>query len=115
MALFTSYYTRQLALRPEAVPGGDYQQEGEKAVQASVARRTVDYAAPYVLWLQVGRGAGAQGRGWKRGAREPIAHRRRRRAVLHAPLTLLPPSLHLTHPPRARVRRSGCWCEARLT
>jgi hypothetical protein len=53
MALYTSYYLRQLALRgPDA--GGELQQEGEKAVQKTVDRRTVDYAAPYVTWFEVG-------------------------------------------------------------
>ena len=53
MALYTSYYLRQLALRgPDA--GGELQQEGEKAVQKTVDRRTVDYAAPYVTWFKVG-------------------------------------------------------------
>lgn len=52
MALYTSYYTRQIALRGEAGPA-ELQQEGEKSVQKSVARRTVDFAAPYVTWFEV--------------------------------------------------------------
>lgn len=53
MALYTSYYTRQLALREQAGAGrGELQQEGEKSVQASVARRTVDYAGPYISWFE---------------------------------------------------------------
>ena len=54
MALYTSYYTRQLALRAEAGAPGDLQQEGEKTVQKTVARRTVDLTGPYVEWMQVG-------------------------------------------------------------
>jgi len=56
MALYTSYYTRQLALREAAGgpgAGGDLQQEGEKLVQKTVARRTVDYTAPYITWFEV--------------------------------------------------------------
>lgn len=53
MALYTSYYTRQLALRGDAAGPGDLQQEGEKSVQKTVARRTVDYTGPYVEWFEV--------------------------------------------------------------
>lgn len=58
MALYTSYYTRQLALREAAGGGaaGDLQQEGEKTAQKSVARRTVDFTAPYITWFEVGAG-----------------------------------------------------------
>lgn len=52
MALYTSYYTRQLALRT-AGTGNELQQEGEKTVQKTVARRTVDYVAPYITWFEV--------------------------------------------------------------
>ncbi|KAI3436421.1 hypothetical protein D9Q98_005838 [Chlorella vulgaris] len=51
MALYTSYYTRQLALRP-AGAGGELQQEGEKLFQKTVARRTVDYTGPFVTWFE---------------------------------------------------------------
>ncbi len=55
--LACSYYTRQLALREQAGAGrGELQQEGEKSVQASVARRTIDYAGPYISWFEVGPG-----------------------------------------------------------
>ena len=54
MALYTSYYTRQLALRGPDGGGAELQQEGEKTVQQTVARRTVDYAGPYVTWFEVG-------------------------------------------------------------
>ena len=60
MALYTSFYTRQLALRPEALGGGGVEQEGEKTHQKTVARRTVDYAGPYVTWFEVRVGWG----GW---------------------------------------------------
>jgi hypothetical protein len=30
------------------------QQEGEKTVQKTVPRRTVDFAGPFVAWLEVG-------------------------------------------------------------
>lgn len=53
MALYTSYYTRQLALRGDGGAGLEMQQEGEKAVQKSVPRRTVDYGGPYVTWFEV--------------------------------------------------------------
>lgn len=53
MALYTSYYARQLALRPESITGGDQTVEGEKAVQKSVARRTVDFTGPYLSWIEV--------------------------------------------------------------
>ncbi len=52
MALYTSYYTRQLALRPTGA-GGELQQEGEKLFQKTVARRTVDYTGPFVTWFEV--------------------------------------------------------------
>ncbi|KAG7669287.1 hypothetical protein Ndes2526B_g05588 [Nannochloris sp. 'desiccata'] len=52
MALYTSYYARQLALRPETITGGDQQVEGEKAVQKSVARRMVDFTGPYLSWIE---------------------------------------------------------------
>jgi hypothetical protein len=52
MALYTSYYTRQLALRPTGT-GNELQQEGEKTLQKTVARRTVDYSAPYITWFEV--------------------------------------------------------------
>jgi hypothetical protein len=52
MALYTSYYARQLALRPETITGGDQTVEGEKTVQKSVARRTVDFTGPYLSWIE---------------------------------------------------------------
>lgn len=54
MALYTSYYTRQLALKEAAggPGGGELQQEGEKSVQKSVAHRTVDFGAPYITWFE---------------------------------------------------------------
>lgn len=55
LACACSYYTRQLALRP-AGAGNELQQEGEKTVQKTVARRTIDYAGPYVTWFEVGCG-----------------------------------------------------------
>jgi hypothetical protein len=54
MALYTSWYTRQLALRPEAVGADQGQGEGEKTLQQAVARRTVDIIGPYVTWFEVG-------------------------------------------------------------
>ena len=67
MALYTSYYTRQLALRPEAVRPVE-EAEGERTVQKAVPRRTVDYAADYLNWAEVsaGRlgGLGWPGQGW---------------------------------------------------
>ncbi len=53
MALYTSYYTRQLALRPETLAPSEPTVEGEKTVQKSVARRTVDFTGPYIQWLEV--------------------------------------------------------------
>lgn len=53
MALYTSYYTRQLALRPESIAAEQQNVEGEKKVQKSVARRTVDVTGPYLSWLEV--------------------------------------------------------------
>lgn len=53
MALYSAYYTRQLALRPETVAVDQQNVEGEKTIQKSVARRTVDITGPYVRWLQV--------------------------------------------------------------
>jgi hypothetical protein len=52
MALYTSYYTRQLALRPESLAPEHQNVEGEKTLQKSVARRTVDVTGPYFNWLQ---------------------------------------------------------------
>jgi len=52
MALYTSYYARQLALRPETIAGGEQQVEGEKTVQKSVARRLVDFTGPYLSWIE---------------------------------------------------------------
>ncbi len=52
MALYTSYYTRQLALRGDGGAGLELQQEGEKTVQKSVPRRTVDFIGPYVTWFE---------------------------------------------------------------
>lgn len=57
MALYTSYYTKQLALRPESTQVFDVPVEGERKVTKSVARRTIDLSAPYVNWFEV-RGAG---------------------------------------------------------
>lgn len=54
MALYTSFYTRQLALRPEAIVGSEQREDVEKAVQTSVPRRTVDFAAPYLSWFKAG-------------------------------------------------------------
>lgn len=53
MALYTSYYTRQLALRGDGGAGLELQQEGEKTVQKSVPRRTVDFTGPYITWFEV--------------------------------------------------------------
>lgn len=53
MALYSAYYTRQLALRPESLAADQQNVEGEKAVQKSVARRIVDVTGPYLNWLQV--------------------------------------------------------------
>ncbi len=55
MALYTSYYARQLALRPETgegttIPG---QVEGEKREQKSVLRRTVDLNGSLLEWREV--------------------------------------------------------------
>ena len=52
MALYTAYYTRQLALRGDGGAGLELQQEGEKTVQKSVPRRTVDFIGPYVTWFE---------------------------------------------------------------
>ncbi|PRW56172.1 flowering time control FY-like isoform X1 [Chlorella sorokiniana] len=52
MALYTSYYTRQLALRGDGGAGLEMQQEGEKTVQKSVPRRTVDFTGLYVTWFE---------------------------------------------------------------
>lgn len=53
MALYTSYYTRQLALRGDGGAGLEMQQEGEKTVQKTVPRRTVDFTGPYITWFEV--------------------------------------------------------------
>lgn len=53
MALYTSYYTKQLALRPEAGHTLDVQVEGERKIQSSVARRTIDLAGCYMNWFEV--------------------------------------------------------------
>lgn len=50
-SLYTSYYTRQLALRPEAVSAPE-SGSGPKTVQPAVPRRTVDPVGPYLLWLE---------------------------------------------------------------
>ena len=66
MALYTSYFTRQLALRPEALQGEQREEEGaEKTLQKAVGRRTVDYTAPFLNWFEVGAclGAGEAGVG----------------------------------------------------
>lgn len=52
MALYTSYYTKQLALRPEAGHTLDVQVEGERKIQSSVARRTIDLAGCYMNWFE---------------------------------------------------------------
>lgn len=52
MAMYTSsYINKALATRPEG-PRHEGQVEGEKTIQPSVARRTVDLAGPYVKLLQ---------------------------------------------------------------
>lgn len=56
MALYTSYYARQLALRPETAGEGDTiagQVEGEKREQKSVLRRTVDLNGSLLEWKEV--------------------------------------------------------------
>ena len=53
MALYTSYYTRQLALRPETITGGEQNVEGEKTVQKAISRRTIDFTGPYLSWIEV--------------------------------------------------------------
>jgi len=55
MALYTSYYARQLALRPETIAADLTSVEGEKAVQKAVVRRTVDLNGPYLHWKEVSR------------------------------------------------------------
>ncbi|KAI8113734.1 hypothetical protein M9435_003727 [Picochlorum sp. BPE23] len=58
MALYTSYYARQLALRPETAGEGDTiagQVEGEKREQKSVLRRTVDLNGSLLEWKEVSR------------------------------------------------------------
>lgn len=52
MSLYTSYYTRQLALRPEALVEQEAT-DGVKAKQPAVPRRTVDVVGPYVTWFEV--------------------------------------------------------------
>lgn len=51
MAMYTSLYSKQLALKGEA-PGHDMHIEGEKKVQTAVQRRTIDYAGPYINMLE---------------------------------------------------------------
>lgn len=53
MALYTSYYTKQLALRPESAQAFDVQVEGERTLHKAVARRAIDLAAPYINWCEV--------------------------------------------------------------
>lgn len=53
MALYTSYYARQLTLRPESISADVNVNEGEKKFQKSVVRRTVDLNGPYLAWQEV--------------------------------------------------------------
>ena len=54
MALYTSYYAKQLALvRPEAAQGYDVNVEGERTIHKAVARRTIDLSGPYTNWFEV--------------------------------------------------------------
>ncbi|KDD73002.1 hypothetical protein H632_c2641p0, partial [Helicosporidium sp. ATCC 50920] len=50
MALYTSYYTRQLALRPESA-AQTQSEEGVKVLQQAVPWRTVDATSGYLSWL----------------------------------------------------------------
>lgn len=52
MALYTSYYTRQLALRPENLQGEQQGEDDEKTLQKAVMRRHVDYTAPYINFYE---------------------------------------------------------------
>lgn len=52
MALYTSYYARQLSLRPETIEGESPAVEGDKNVQKAVVRRTVDLNGPYLEWIR---------------------------------------------------------------
>jgi len=52
MALYTSYYTRQLALRGDGGAGLELQQEGEKAVQENGPRRPGDFRGPNLTWVE---------------------------------------------------------------
>ncbi|KAL6784589.1 hypothetical protein ACKKBF_B02405 [Auxenochlorella protothecoides x Auxenochlorella symbiontica] len=63
MSLYTSYYTRQLALRPEAISTPEVV-DGKKVQQAAVPRRTVDATGPYVQWLQTRALRGQDARSW---------------------------------------------------
>lgn len=53
MALYTSYYARQLALRPETIAADLPSVEGDKTVQKAVARRTIDLNGAYLQWKEV--------------------------------------------------------------
>ena len=58
MALYTSYFAKQLALRPEAAQQQATDAanlEGERTIHQSVARRTVDLAGPLSNWFEVGK------------------------------------------------------------
>ncbi|GAB4820925.1 hypothetical protein N2152v2_007971 [Parachlorella kessleri] len=55
MALYTSYFAKQLALRPEAAhhqATDAANLEGERTIHQSVARRTVDLAGPLSNWFE---------------------------------------------------------------
>ena len=96
MALYTSYFTRQLALRPEALQGEQWDEDGaEKTLQKAVGRRTVDYTAPFLNWFEVG-GVAVEEK--KSNEHSSLAAPKR------------PPAL-----PCHRPRRRGAWCGARWT
>ncbi len=87
MALYTSYYTKQLALlRPEAAQTFEVNVEGERTIHKSVARRTIDLAGPYINWFEV--------RCITRSLRSSVPHQ------AHAPARHVcqAPSGHLIHP-----------------
>lgn len=80
MALYTSYYTRQLALRPESLPTTELNEDAqEKTVQKSVVRRTVDVTGPWVRWLE---------------APPPLPHARPLDGTPASALDLLPPAAY---------------------